>query len=46
MAANELYKEDNSFGLANSIPIQVFIARQKADQLDESGVSQKKGGSG
>jgi hypothetical protein len=45
MAANELYKGESSFELANSILIQVFIARHKANQLDEREVSLEKGGS-
>jgi hypothetical protein len=36
MAAEELCKGEISFRLANGILIQVFIARQKADHLDES----------
>jgi hypothetical protein len=44
MAAKELCKGEISFGLVNSIPIQVFIARQKAGQLDGGGISKEKSG--
>jgi hypothetical protein len=46
MAAKELCKGETSFRLPNSIVIQVFIAGQKADQLDESEVSREKSGEG
>ena len=45
MAAKELCKGEISFGLVNSIPIHVFIARQKAE-LDGGGINKEKGGGG
>jgi hypothetical protein len=44
MAARALCKGEISFGLANSIPFQVFIAIQKADQPDGGGISKEKVG--
>jgi hypothetical protein len=46
MAAKELCKGEISFRLPNSTVIQLFIAGQKADQLDESEVSREKSGEG
>jgi non-homologous end joining protein Ku len=43
MAARALCKGNISFGLVNSIPIQVFIARQKVNHFDKREVSSEWG---